>query len=487
MNSLLQRVQILILLLTVLSLSSCAGKQGGYGGPPPIPVSLVPLESKPLSEQISLLGESRSQSDGSLKTLTPGVISQLLVDVGDSVTAGQKVAYLDGVEQRIALAEAEAELARGESVQRELTNGTRPTVLRQREAERRAARARVYDAESRLKSVTALGPQRVKQAEGDYEVARAAEQNAADEFRRTQELVKNGALSSRDLVKVRSAWDMAKGELLRAEQARSVQATNNERDRAEALASLEGAKADYARYEALLAESQEGPRPEVIAAQREMVSALRAARDRAAVEYDRTAIRSSASGTIKSRLAAVGDRLEAGDPVFELAGEDTDFYFEAPENVQGKVERGQIVLLRQGAESEAVEGEVVGVAQGVNTGSRRQALRVKAPDSGFLPGSTVNGTLLIPVKGDYFTTHRDCLVDKKGRWVVFTINQDKKAVEHTVEFLAGVGERVAISAPDLKSGMELVKRGAPALYPDAVVRPPAVPTATPSPEASAKE
>lgn len=473
-----------LIILLSLALSACSDqKGGGYGGPPPVPVTLVNLTTETLSERIALLGETRSQADGTLRTEAEGVVTRLLVDVGDEVTAGQDLALLDGVNQRIALAEANAQLAQGQSHLAEMLNGTRPTVIRQREAEVRAAVARVSESQSRLKAVRALGPQKVKQVEGDFLSAQANERNAADELRRTEELVKNGALSSRELIRVKSAWDSARGELLRAEQAKAVQSTSNERDVSDALATLETAKAELARTEAMLSESQEGPRPEVISAQRELVAALQASRDRAQQDFERTTIRSSAGGTIKRRLASVGSRLAVGDPVFELAGRSVEYYFEAPESVQGRVKVGQTVLLHSSNDQEEVRAKVIGVAQAVNADSQRQSIRVSAPDNASLPGSSIQGTLLIPVDGKHFTTHRDALVSRKDRWVVFTVNDEKKAVEHEVKFLAGTGTEVAIHGEDLKPGMQLVQRGAPALSPDTVVRlPEAAPTPSPSPK-----
>ena len=485
MTSAIRRTALFASALSLaFTLAACQGKKGGsYGTPPPVPVTLIELKKEILSERVSLLGESRSPSDGTVRAEVEGVVSQILADVGDQVEPGQELAKLDGVEQRIALAEATAQLARAQSELKELTNGTRPTVLRQREAERRASQARVQEASSQLEAAKALGPQRVKQAEGDYLAAKANEANAADEYRRTQDLVKNGALSGRELVRVQSAWDRARGELLRAQQARSVQQTTNQRDVANAQSALEMAKSDLARTNAVFTESQQGPRPEVISAQREVVAALKAARDRANLDYERTVIRASAKGTIKRRLTSVGSRLAVGDPVFELAGRDVEYYFEAPESVRGRVKVGQTVLLSDRSAMQELKAEVIGVAQAVNEDSQRQSIRVGAPDLETLPGSSVRGTLLIPVEGQHFTTHRDALVSKKGRWVVFTINDEKKAVEHNVDLIAGSGTEVAIFGESLKAGMMLVQRGAPALSPDAVVR---LPEARPTPQVTPK-
>ena len=476
----------LCVIITSLLLLGCGGPKGGgaFGnGPPPVPITLLTLEKRSLSERISLLGESRSQADALIRSQAQGIVSQVLVDVGDPVEAGQAVAFLDGVEQRIALAEAEARLAEAQSRLQELLSGTRAEVLLQRESENRASLARQREAESQLKAVKALAPQLAKQVDGDYLAARAAEQSASDELRRTRQLVQDGALSARELVRVQAAWDQARGELIRAEQARSVQSTSNIRDEANALAALEMARAETARTGAVLSESKEGPRQEVISAQREVVSALHAARERAALDYQRTTITAQAKGTVRTRLVSVGDRLAMGDPVFELAGADVELYFEAPEKVQGRVEEGQIVLLETGLGSEPTQGKVLAVAQALNPESRRQSLRVGAPLSTILSGAAVQGTLLIPVQGEYLTTHRDALVHRNGRWFVYTVDAENKALEHEVDYKAAVGDLVAIASPQLKLGQEVVGRGAPGLYTGATVRPPQPETtATPSPD-----
>ncbi|MCA9779769.1 MAG: efflux RND transporter periplasmic adaptor subunit [Candidatus Eremiobacteraeota bacterium] len=472
---------ILLLILLSVTLAGCGqggGGKGGRQGPPPVPITLLTLEKGELAERVSLLGESRSQADAAIKTQTEGVVSQLLVDVGDEIVAGQDVAYLDGLEQRLALAEADARLAEARSRLSELQNGTRSQVLQQRRAETRASHALQREAETDLKAVRDLAPQLIKQVEGDFQAARAAEKNAQDEYKRTQELVKQGALSARELVRVESAWEQAKGELLRAERALAVQKVSNERDEAGAVAALERARAESAKSEAVLDESLEGPRDEVVAAQAEIVAALEAARERAALEYQRASVKAPSSGTVRQRMAAVGERLDIGDTLFQVAGEDVALYFDAPESVHGKVETGQTVLLESEGSTEPIPAKVVAVARAVDPNSRRQSFRVEAPEGALLPGEAVRGTLLIPLKGDYLTVHRDALVDKGDRWVVYTVDGENKAVEQKVDYLLGVDETVAISSPKLKAGESVVGRGAPGLYPGATVM---LPQASPTP------
>jgi hypothetical protein len=80
------------------------------------------------------------------------------------------------------------------------------------------------------------------------------------------------------------------------------------------------------------------------------------------------------------------------------------------------------------------------------------------------------------------TVHRDALVDKGERWVVYTVDDENKAVEQAVDYLAGVDETVALSSPELKAGESVVGRGAPGLYPGATVMlPQSSPTPSPTP------
>ena len=167
-----------------------------------------------------------------------------------------------------------------------------------------------------------------------------------------------------------------------------------------------------------------------------------------------------------------------GDTLFQVAGEDVALYFDAPESVHGKVETGQTVLLESESNAEPIPAKVVAVARAVDPNSRRQSFRVEAPEGALLPGEAVRGTLLIPLKGDYLTVHRDALVDKGDRWVVYTVDSENKAVEQKVDYLAGVDETVAISSPKLKAGESVVGRGAPGLYPGATVM---LPKASPTP------
>lgn len=483
--ALLLGVVLVVALLFVLKYF-LQGGGGGYGGAPKVPVRLTKLKAEEFFEQVELLGEVRSRSDGSIRGEVAGVVSEILADVGDSVSKGQIVAVLEGSEQRLMQAEAAARLAEGRSRLNELQNGTRPEVLAQRRAEWRAARAREAEAVAKLEATRRLGPKLLAQKEAEYRAAVAAEVDAADQFKRTEGLVSRGALAERELIAVRTTWERAKADLTGAEQARSAQVTMNRRDELAAISQMEAARAQTLTAEATLEESKRGARSEVVEAQRGVVAALEASRDRASLSYARTEIRSTVAGVVRERLIGRGDRVEVGTALFTVSGPDVELYFEVPESMLGRVEKGQTVLLKFPTSEKQHKGEVIGASSAADPRSRRQAIRVGFEGSEALPGSSVRGTLLVPVSGDYLVLDRDALVQKGQQWFVYSIDAEKKAVQHPVTLLGEQGERVAVSGlGSLGPEAEIIGRGSPGLYPGAEVALPQ-PKPSSSPEEAAK-
>lgn len=461
----------LLALAWALCLLGCGAESGGGGyQAAPIPVMLTELKDEDFSESVELLGEVRSNSDAAIRSEVSGVISELLVDVGDSVKKDQVVAILDGSEQQLMAAEAEARLAEGRSRLDELQNAARPEVLAQREAEVRAARAREKEAEAQLSAARRLAPQLLAQREAEHQAALAAEKDAADQYRRTQGLVRQGAQAERELISVRTTWERARADLARAQQALSAQQTTNQRDELAAVSQLEAARAGTLNAVAMLEESQRGARREVVEAQRGVVAALAASRDRAALNYARTEVRSAVAGTVRERLLSRGDRVEAGTAVLNVSGGDVELYFEVPEGMLGKVKPGQTVLVTFPAGEKDQKAEVVGVSSAADPRTRRQSIRVAYKGEDALAGSSVRGTLLIPVEGDYLVMDRDALVQREGQWLVYSIDKENKAVEHQVTLVAERGQTVAVSGlKELGEGGKVVGRGSPGMSQGALV------------------
>jgi HlyD family secretion protein len=81
----------------------------------------------------------------------PGRLLERIVDEGDSVAAGQVVARLDDVDQKLQVARAEAQVASAKAFLTKLERGSRAEEVAQARAQLQQARAAANAAESRLK------------------------------------------------------------------------------------------------------------------------------------------------------------------------------------------------------------------------------------------------------------------------------------------------------------------------------------------------
>jgi HlyD family secretion protein len=378
-------------------------------GPPPRPVETVTLATGSATRQVQLIGQAESTQQATVRAQTDGVIQQVLVQPGDRVRPGTVLAILDDADQRLAVAQAQAQWAQERSNLARLEVGTRREILAQREAEVRSAQAR--------------------------------EQEAQDNLKRTTDLVQEGAVSQRVMVEAQAALDDAKGARLAAE--------------------------------ATLAEAQAGPIREEIQAQQARVSAAQAAVNQASLALQRTRITAVSDGIVQARQVSLGDYVESADPVLTLvAGRQLDIFLELPEELSGRVTADMPVQLTTRAlpqwQGRAV---ITGVVPAADAASRRQRVRVRLnnPPAGLLPGMAIAARLTLPSNTPSFVISRDALTRRQNQWLVFTVDNNKAKL-HTVQLVADMGEQVAIASPQLQSGQSIVLRGGDGLQDGAAVK-----------------
>lgn len=371
-------------------------------GPPPRPVRLVTLSEGKAVRQVQLLGQVEASQQATIRAQTAGVVRQILIQAGDRVAAGQTVAVLDDTDQRLALAEAEAQLAEERSNLARLEAGTRSEILSQRQAELISTQAR--------------------------------EQEAQDNLRRTEELVRQGALSERLLVQARTEADAARGSHLRAE--------------------------------AELAEAQAGPRQEEIAAQRATVAAAQAAVNQAQLALSRTRVRAASAGVVQARRVSPGDFVQsAGEIATLVAGDQLEIFLELPEELGGQIRPGQSVRLTTRALPDwRGNAQIAGVLPATDSSSRRQRVRVNLtePPQGLLPGMAIAASLELPGERSSFVVSRDALSQRQDDWFVFAVADDQ-AKQIPVELVADMGTEVAIASQELRQGQSIVLVGADGL------------------------
>lgn len=375
----------------------------------PRPVETVALSPSNATRRVQLIGQVESSQQATIRARTSGVIQEVLVQPGDRVSPGMIIAILDDTDQQLAVSEARARLAQERSNLARLEVGTRREIIAQRQAAARSAKAQ--------------------------------EQEALDNLKRTTDLVAQGALSQRLLVEAQAAVDDTQGERLEAE--------------------------------AALAEAQAGPIREEIDAQRANVAVAQAAFNQARLALQRTRIEASSGGVVQERRISPGDLVQSGGEIVTLiAGDNLDVFLELPEELSGSLTPGFLVELTARALPQwRQRATITGVVPAADVASRRQRIRIRLnnPSSGLLSGMAVTGSLELPSNQPGFVVSRDALVRRQNQWLVFTV-ANGRARQFNVKLIADMGEKVAISNEQLRAGQPIVLRGADGLQNGADVK-----------------
>ncbi len=428
-----------------------AGGPGGPGGPPaavqgppPRPVVTTLLRAGIAGEQVQLLGQVESGDSTILSSQVSGVIEDLAVIAGDRINTGDLIATLDDVDQRLALAEAEADLsearalfAEAQSNLAEMQQGTRSKVIEQRQAEVAA------------------------------EIA--AEAAARDNLNRIKGLVQEGAVADRLLV--------------------------------EAQAEIDEAVSDRIAAEATLADAQAGPRSDELKAEAAKVSAEQAnitaqeaAVAQALLALQRTRVVATAPGIVNDMLVNVGDYVNSADPILELVDNSiVDILLELPEVRAAQIQPGQPVTLRSralpGWQGETTIASLTPIASATSR-SRAARIRLTNPPAGLLPGTALVADFSLSGSSDGYQVSRDVLTRRAGEWLVFAIEADgdgpTMVQEIAVNMVSDNGETVIIDSPELRPNLEIVLKGGDALRNEAPVMVVEGPSAGPPPDSTTR-
>jgi HlyD family secretion protein len=377
--------------------------------PPPRPIETIALATGSATRSVQLLGQVEATQQATIRAQTGGVVEKILVQPGDRVKSGMTIALLNDTDQRLAIAQARAQLAQQRSNLARLEVGTRKEIIAQRQAAVAAAKARELEAQDNLK--------------------------------RTSDLVKEGALSQRLLVEAQAQFNNIQGERLAAE--------------------------------AQLAEAKAGPIREEIAAQRANVEAAQATLAQAELAQQRTRIVASQAGVVQTRHVSSGDLVQNSDQIVTLvAGDRFDIFLELPEELSSQVNPGMTIDLTARALPQwKGRATITAVVPSADPASRRQRVRVQInnPPPGLLPGMAIAGNLNMPSNRSSFVVSRDALTRRQDQWLVFSV-ADGKAQQIPVEMIADMGKEVAIYHPSLRTGQRIVLRGGDGLQNGAPVK-----------------
>lgn len=254
-----------------------------------------------------------------------GTVLEVLVRDTQAVKQGDVLVRIDPTDARLALAQAEAELARAtRRVKGYVANdGGLKAQVTAREADEKRAAAQLLAAEADMERATI-------------------------DLQRRQALAKSGSVSGEELTQAQNAFAAAKAQLASAVAAQAQARANRE--------AAVGAK----QVNATLIEGADAEtNPEVQLAQ--------ARRDQAQVDLDRSTVRAPVDGVVAKRSVQIGQRVQAGAPLMTVVPVQ-QIYVDAnfKEGQLGKVRVGQRVQLQSDLYGSDVKysGTVVGFSGG---------------------------------------------------------------------------------------------------------------------------
>ncbi len=254
-----------------------------------------------------------------------GTVLEVLVRDTQAVKQGDVLVRIDPTDARLALAQAEAELARAmRRVKGYVANdGGLKAQVTAREADEKRAAAQLLAAEADMERATI-------------------------DLQRRQALAKSGSVSGEELTQAQNAFAAAKAQLASAVAAQAQARANRE-------AAIGAKQVNATLIEGADAETN----PEVQLAQ--------ARRDQAQVDLDRSTVRAPIDGVVAKRSVQIGQRVQAGAPLMTVVPVQKIFVdANFKEGQLGKVRVGQRVQLQSDLYGSDVKysGTVVGFSGG---------------------------------------------------------------------------------------------------------------------------
>lgn len=263
-----------------------------------------------------------------ITSMVSGQVAQVVVKDTQTVHRGDVLVRIDDRDAKIALAQAEAELAKAKR------------QYKQTAANSSSLNSQVVVRADEINSAKA----QVAQAQADYD-------KAALELNRRSQLAASGAVSKEELTKAQSAVETAKAGLELAKAGL-----------AQASSSRKAAESTLAANEALIQGVSETSTPDVQVAQAHV--------EQAQLDLERTVIRAPVDGVVTRRNIQVGQRVAPGTSIMMIVPLN-DLYVDAnfKESQLKKVRPGQAVTLTSDLYGDDVEyhGKVMGFSGG--TGS----------------------------------------------------------------------------------------------------------------------
>jgi multidrug resistance efflux pump len=307
-------------------LAIVAGGIAAWFAARPTPVSMVDVETRPVSEVYVVTGRVRSRTTSGVGSELAGRVATVHVREGSRPERAAALVDLQPIDAKLAVRQAEANV---EIARRELQRVRRGVTDAQKE-----------------------------QARADVAAAKADLSQARKELERTRALANEGVATAMEL------------------------------DRAST--NLERTSARVKLAEARLAELTELPRPSDIRVAQARLSAAEANLDQTRATLGKTTIAAPFDGLVLEVNASVGENVQPGQAIVTLAKmDDLEFYAEVDESYFGRISTGQTATaVFSSRPDERFEAEVTQVGPDVDPDRGVVAVHLdpKSLPDGIVPG-----------------------------------------------------------------------------------------------------
>lgn len=426
----------------------------------------VPVEAQNLKLQITASGTVRPFKSVNVSPKMAGRLAQLLVEQGDVVKAGQKLAVMENAQLQAQFMKAQADLAQAVAHLKEAKAGSRPEEIEQ-------AKTRLMQAQARLGQAQVGNPREIEEAFAQVENARSQFALAQDRIKQNLDLVKQGVISRDRFNEISTEAYSARAELEEANQ--RFEKVKNTKD--ENSPEIDQLKASVREAQLYLQQLQNGSRPEEIEQLQAAAASANAQMLAARVQLEETVLVAPFPGIVTQKYATEGAFVtptteasltaSAGNSsaIVEVATKELEVLAKVPEVDVGKIKPGQPVkIVADAFPDKTFRGQVSIVAPGaiVDQNVTSFEVRVALPpeqeelrsgmnvDLTFL-GEPVENALIVPTvavvtqEGETGVMVPD--IDNQPQFQPVVIGQ---MLEDKTQILRGLreGQRVFIDLPE---------------------------------------
>lgn len=403
-------------------------------------VSVALPQSQSLKETLEITGQIQTALDVQVSAKISGRLTEVFVQEGDEVTAGQVLAKQETTQVLAQVRQAQASLQSAQatylSAQSQLASALRNAAInpiksrsniRQSEAQLRSSKAQLQ------KTLNGARPEERRQAEATLASAKQGLDTQRKELDRVRVLVQQGAVPASRLDQQLASYQAAEAQFRNAQESVNllrIGARQEDLETArEAVRQAEEAlllAKTNKQLDTLYTDQVEVARAQVASA-RSQIENAKASVEIATQALDDAVIRAPFSGRISGRAAQVGTVLGPGTPVVRVVGKSSSYFEgEIPETQVSKVKAGQSVQVDVDSVNVKLSATVSGISPRGSSVGRQFLVRVvfNGAPAGLAPGLFAKGTITLSELIANTVVPQTAVVDRGGRNVVFVVQGD---------------------------------------------------------------